>query len=315
MKRLLQLLSSSIFITGFLLVSTSIMAQTTVYQEDFASDPGYTIPYYTPVSGEYFQWNSIDETYEVRIKEKHGGILKWAYSPAFELIGEESFEISVDLKLIETSFGMPIGIAFCKDGDQPESKMWIRVSSSNDRTIQIADGTGNLHESPDWVDFDKWYTVKVIYYSETGTVDINVTETSGGNVFWQMTGGTFNPNEFDLCTLGFTTRNNDGSWAEMEFDNIKIIKGLLAIKDDYVFISELNIFPNPTSKFFNINYSGSNAIREISIYNINGQNIITHSFHSYIKTYNIDVSQLTPGIYIAIITFNNKVINKNIVIK
>ena len=72
----------------------------------------------------------------------------------------------------------------------------------------------------------------------------------------------------------------------------------------------INIFPNPTSEYINI--ESINNIDEIRIFDIQSRVVFSESINS--KTKKINISNFSTGVYITEIVTNNIVIRKEFVI-
>jgi len=85
--------------------------------------------------------------------------------------------------------------------------------------------------------------------------------------------------------------------------------GIDNIDDVYV-----KLLPNPCPGIFYLNMKGYSDVK-VDLYNCAGQKVYNTHFHSGMKIYRIDASELKDGIYIAHISTNNEFSNVKIVIK
>ena len=194
----------------------------TVYDENFSSEPGFTVyEDYVPQSGEYFDWNGAD--YEVRLAETTDSVQKFAVSPAFTTI-TESFEISIDINVFESSFGFPIGIRFSMSDDLLGQALVVGFRGGHNPWLTVGDGAGNVYPSGpgDPFPYNVWHRVEISYDSSRGTATIQITEIDSGEVYASWTDVSFSPTGFDRVVVGNTTGNGDGSWAEIRCDNILV---------------------------------------------------------------------------------------------
>ena len=100
-----------------------------------------------------------------------------------------------------------------------------------------------------------------------------------------------------IKTLTITSENGDQA----------IYKNTVLSTQEYT-NSLVSIYPNPVKDILNIDISNNKIVRNATIYNILGKELL----HSTKKE--IDVSKLTNGVYVVkIITNNNQVIVKNII--
>ena len=85
----------------------------------------------------------------------------------------------------------------------------------------------------------------------------------------------------------------------------------------YVAINEVsnspkfNIYPNPTSEYFNIDVSKLSNV-QINVYSLSGRNVISESIKGNAR---IDVNNLSTGIYNVVITSNEGVSSKKLIIQ
>jgi hypothetical protein len=72
---------------------------------------------------------------------------------------------------------------------------------------------------------------------------------------------------------------------------------LLGIPDKYTKISVPEIYPNPASNMLNIRPSDPQVPLKVMIGDLMGRNIYTYSLHNSDNLYNIDISDIPPGLY------------------
>ncbi|MCF7805303.1 MAG: FG-GAP-like repeat-containing protein [Candidatus Marinimicrobia bacterium] len=191
-----------------------------IYAEDFSSDPNFTTEY-TTKSGEYFEWDSVNEIYKIRILDEHQ-VLKYVYTPKFKLVDAGDFEFQIDLKLVETSYGMPIGLRLFHTDLSDLSKTWaIFHKGSHDPDIKIGDGSGNAYSTNNVMQ-GNWYRIKVIYDDKSGTANLTIIDLVSDEVFFKEDNVPFNPANFSQIALGWNTLWAEGSVGEMHYDNIII---------------------------------------------------------------------------------------------
>jgi len=191
-----------------------------VYFEDFSSDPGYTTDY-TPLAGEFFEWDSSQQVYTVRTKDDIGVIPKFAMSPTFDLVSGESFVLSFDLKVVESSIGHQEGIRFFSTPPHPGQTLFCDFYGTHNNLFTIRDGNGN-DLNTDVAQLDVWYTVRITYNHSTKTADIIMLERSTGLVFFEAPGTPFNAVDYDYCALGSIPEHGEGDFSEMHYDNIRV---------------------------------------------------------------------------------------------
>lgn len=193
-----------------------------ILSEDFDSDPNFEFLGYTPQAGEYFEWDSIDEIYKIRILEEDGGIEKFIYTPVFLTIENQSFSLDVDIKGIEKSWGMSLGMTFVYDAfEQSNNSMHIYYNGTHDK-ITISDEVNGYDTGNSSVNLNIWYHISLVYNAEANTANINITERDSGNVIYDTDNVTFNPAHFNRIALGHRTLFWDGDTAANHYDNIQI---------------------------------------------------------------------------------------------
>ena len=78
-------------------------------------------------------------------------------------------------------------------------------------------------------------------------------------------------------------------------------------------LSNLNIYPNPSTGFINLKSNNFSETVEISIYNIQGQLVISEEKSSTNEIIQVDISKLTTGMYFVKITSEENSVVKRIV--
>ncbi|HNW68821.1 MAG TPA: YCF48-related protein [Bacteroidales bacterium] len=94
---------------------------------------------------------------------------------------------------------------------------------------------------------------------------------------------------------------------------MKTINGGIANVDSYDMSATVNIFPNPTSGYLNIETSSDNELSQISICNLLGQELLRQSLAG--KNNHVDISNLNNGIYIIKLTDENSAMLSRIIVK
>ena len=89
--------------------------------------------------------------------------------------------------------------------------------------------------------------------------------------------------------------NNYGNDAY--YDNIRITSTTLGTEDQE--INNIKIYPNPTSDFVYIDLHDTHSVKELTVYNITGKQVVSQ------KTTKIDLRSLPVGTYILKVSFTN----------
>ena len=214
---------TAVIVISMLICGSLAFADEVVYIEDFSSDPGYSL-IYTPESGEFFTWDSAEGVYKVRVHDDHPLDLRYSVSPAFEVIENQSFELSFDLKVVTTSYGHSQGIRFCNPLPAPRVTLMCEFYGSHRPQFTIRDGSEGSYINTGNVSLNTWYSISIDYSLASGTADIRVTERSTGTVVYDYPDYPFSPVPFSGCALGASVVNGEGSWSEMHYDNIYLAK-------------------------------------------------------------------------------------------
>jgi hypothetical protein len=223
-----------LFVLAILVVvSSSGYSLITIYDEDFSSDPNFTLP---PDygDGDIYEWDPINEIYRVRIFERDDAY-KWAHSPEFEWVENTSFEIQFDLKLIETSWGMQVGIKFF-NSVVPDGASALHIWHKGSHDPRFAGHFGQTGFASE----NTWYTFKINYDHSAGMADFLVTERETQNMFYENLGMAFNPVGFNMVAVGDHTYNWDSNVGEIHYDNISVNKATMCLMG-FGFLSVLGI--------------------------------------------------------------------------
>ena len=88
--------------------------------------------------------------------------------------------------------------------------------------------------------------------------------------------------------------------------------------EDLVLENMLSIYPNPTENMVNIEFKSSDiADLEISLVNILGEEVIAPVEHNLVqnRVISMDVSAMTPGVYLIKISADKDMIVKKLTVK
>jgi uncharacterized delta-60 repeat protein len=110
-------------------------------------------------------------------------------------------------------------------------------------------------------------------------------------------------------TIQVTLKVNDGTVDSELFSfpvAVNVITGIEQGASD-----ELVIYPNPVKQIAEFRYKGQDAIQHITLINVSGQEILKSTFSDN-GVGQMDVSELPPGLYIARIATEKKVITRKI---
>ena len=80
--------------------------------------------------------------------------------------------------------------------------------------------------------------------------------------------------------------------------------------------NNLDIYPNPTSGFFNVAFNGSSDLKSIHVLDMMGKNVKTININNQQNSiYSIDLSEMSKGIYFVRCQFDEGVISRKIVLQ
>lgn len=80
--------------------------------------------------------------------------------------------------------------------------------------------------------------------------------------------------------------------------------------------NNLDIYPNPTSGFFNVAFNGSSDLKSIHVLDMMGKNVKTININNQQNSiYSIDLSEMSKGIYFVQCQFDEGVISRKIVLQ
>ena len=182
-------LISSLLLTALLAFPQAGMA----YEEDFSSDPNFTIyGGYVPEPEEIFEWAAGEELYRLYLKETTTPVMKYACSPEFEAIQNQSFHLQIDFEVFETSYGFPVAIRFMAYGDPISPGITIAHRGAHNPIVTVADGQ-NVYEPTNAFPVGVWHRVEIDYAECTQTANIRITEVVSGNIYAEWLDVPFDP--------------------------------------------------------------------------------------------------------------------------
>jgi len=192
------------------------------YSEDFNTDPNFELGGYSPQTNEYFKWDKEKEIYKIRILEEDGGIEKFAYTPEFQTFENKSFCFEVDIKGIEKSWGMSLGMTFVYHHyDHSNNSMHIYYNGTKNK-FTFSDEINSYDTGNNSINLNIWYHISVRYNSTKKTSDILVTESDSDNLIFEVRNVPFSPSQFNKIAFGHRTLFTDGDTFSLHYDNILI---------------------------------------------------------------------------------------------
>ncbi|MBN2082503.1 PD40 domain-containing protein [bacterium] len=199
-----------------------------IYAEDFSSDPDFELSDEVRLGdGDNPRWE--DGVYKVYLKEYGPGANKYAMTPVFADLDDHSFSFQFDLRYVSSSWGMGMNIQLLPDdiedkGDPPVYGLGMQLrdhhSWDNRGAIYVYDRHENRTGNTPRTDTSQWYTVYGEYDNAAGTFDFVMTEQGTDVVFYEEYDVSMSPETFNRIAFGASTKNWDGTDAEMHIDNI-----------------------------------------------------------------------------------------------
>jgi len=201
---------------------SALWAVEVVYTEEFSSQPFFEVcGGHVPEPGEFFLWDSVAETYKVRINETSPTVAKFACSPAFDLVepADAPWCVGADMNIVQGSFGLPLSVRFVPHGD-PGGNHGVLISfkGAHDRRIAVQDYSVGSYFTP-VVSYGSWYRFSVCS-NTPGLADISAIEVESGDILMDFLDVPFNPTAFDTFVVGNNTGWGDGSVGEVHADNV-----------------------------------------------------------------------------------------------
>lgn len=205
-------------------------AETTVYTEDFSSDPNFTVVSSRPE--DELGWVSSGGYYRVYFPTDDDGISTYSQSGQIGELSNESFSLSIDINAPSMSWGQQMHFGFGSSWGEHNS---ISVGHNNGG-IFFSYGGGVSSGQYVWgISEGVWYRHKLSYDQSTGQMQWTVTDLNTNSVIADQ---TFPASPLDISQLYFgnTLAYGEGQSAELWFDNITInapSEGITLFFDDF----------------------------------------------------------------------------------
>jgi len=201
-----------------------------IYQEDFNTDPGWTVVNEHPLANDIFEWDNASQSYRAQNQDEYNRYNKYALSDAFPRIDNQSFIVDVDIMHSGCGWGHYIGFHLV-DSDRIAlgdygSPFSLRVDHDTVRSVNnfgiTAPGYSDVDLYHNYTPtIDSWYNWHLEYDAVSGLLDYSITH--GGTPWYQNTVSLSSMLSFNQIALGTRTENGEsGTPAEMFVDNINI---------------------------------------------------------------------------------------------
>ncbi|MFD2562697.1 T9SS type A sorting domain-containing protein [Aquimarina rubra] len=142
--------------------------------------------------------------------------------------------------------------------------------------------------------------MKIIYFilllcfavtSQSQSIEMNVISNSGGS-----NGNTSHMINFTIGETFIGTITNSESIDQGFWSGIAALNALST--EEFLFNESIvTIYPNPVSDFFTIHIPDINSYT-FSLYNLNGQEVMTRKVNALLLNHQIDISSLAQGTYL-----------------
>jgi len=157
--------------------------------------------------------------------------------------------------------------------------------------------------------------VRHIFDDAWGTPDILPTEPKAGDEFsnhyqFQIPEDFKIENMSIVCSITKYNPNDLTKIDALQAAEFHLNEGVITSTDDLAEITNIEIFPNPTSTHFDIKMNKKPSA--ITLVNATGKIVLQDDNPS--MTTRLDVSDLTPGLYIARINIDGKVLSKPVTV-
>ncbi len=235
----------------------------------------------------------------------------------YEFFGDTTIDSHTYLKLYESNEENPTNWnLWCYMRDD-NKKIWYRRDSDDDE-ILMYDFTANQGDTLS-VGLQAPYEPLIV--DSIGVVEINDTE----RIIYYLSNYEYSETWIDgigsnkgICWSGsalivggwyrFLCMSENGELIYMNpnYESCYLITEINEINNPII-----QIYPNPSKEFIRIENNQNAEIKSITLININGQ--ITKQFDSK-KTY-LDISEITSGLYILKISYENVVLTEKVIIE
>ena len=235
----------------------------------------------------------------------------------YKFFGDTTIDSHTYLKLYESNEENPTNWnLWCYMRDD-NKKIWYRRDSDDDE-ILMYDFTANQGDTLS-VGLQAPYEPLIV--DSIGVVEINDTE----RIIYYLSNYEYSETWIDgigsnkgICWSGsalivggwyrFLCMSENGELIYMNpnYESCYLITEINEIKNPII-----QIYPNPSKEFIRIENNQNAEIKSITLININGQ--ITKQFDSK-KTY-LDISEITSGLYILKISYENVVLTEKVIIE
>ena len=212
--------------------SGSLVKSTTVYTEDFSSDPGYTTSYSSNTEGEAdVYWDDTQESYYAKVRDQSNEWWSVGKSPTFKSISsDEAFSVSFRFNPVEPDWGHYPGIYLIdsNSGENPRQYEYaffftINWSDHVNKKFRLTNGDGDKVRSPTIPAKNEWYEIEMTYDPGAEEIDLSILR-EDGSTFFTLQSIPFTINtKFDQILIGETGGGPSyGSQAQIRIDDITV---------------------------------------------------------------------------------------------
>lgn len=197
---------------------SSLADNVVIYQEDFSSDPGWTVSW-SPAGAEFCGWEA--GAYRVRLADAHD-VAKFGYADQlFPEVGNTNFRIEADYQYVIAGVGNGMGLHFHDStGDWNDWEISIHwddhysfmgIGDGNDGSFSIPEPTRGT-----------WYHLELVYDHALGVAHLEIHDRDAGVVVFREDNHFFNPAPFNGVGVGSHCWYGEGADSEMIVDNLEV---------------------------------------------------------------------------------------------
>lgn len=125
---------------------------------------------------------------------------------------------------------------------------------------------------------------------------------------------TFSASTLGVRTASISIENNDAGENPYNFDIMAESIVPLNIEENNLLKSQLLVYPNPNKGVFTLSYAGNETLKQVVITDVTGKKIETISLNNFIDEQEINLNNLSKGIYFATVFSSNNKATKKLVI-
>jgi len=187
--------------------------------------------------------------------------------------------------------------------DNANDRIYFRLEVDNGAsTINILDsdggGSGGSGASGNDMDLLTYNSINCEY--AITNIDVDLTSYVGSSV--QL-----------IIEADFNT-----PYERIVIDSILFTEGsnnVLGVSENKILEQQLKVYPNPNNGSFTLNYSGTTALEELSVFDVTGKLIKGQTLKGFDKNQSFDFTNLAKGMYFIKVQTANTIVSKRVIIE